>query len=215
MYHAYKNGKSTIEGFLEDYAFTIEAFIKLYKATTNESYLRQAKQLTDYCLDYFYDETQQFFAFNSRNSSPLIAQHFETEDNVMPASNSIMANNLYILSILFDNEYYEKIALKMLHHIIPNIDYASAYSNWLNLWLNLSDDNKELAICGENALAEIKKINTNYLPNVIIVGSSRISTIPILKDRFVANEILFYVCQNKTCLLPKKHHHEVLLDLKK
>ena len=80
LYHAYKNGKSTIEGFLEDYAFTIEAFIKLYKATTNESYLRQAKQLTDYCLDYFYDETQQFFAFNSRNSSPLIAQHFETED---------------------------------------------------------------------------------------------------------------------------------------
>ncbi|WP_395074283.1 thioredoxin domain-containing protein, partial [Flavobacterium sp.] len=171
LYHSYKNGKSTIEGFLEDYAFTIQAFISLYQATLNENYLQQAKQWTDYCLDYFYDEKQQFFMFNSRNASPLIATHFETEDNVMPASNSVMANNLYVLSILFHNDYYEKIALQMLHHMIPNMDYASAYSNWLNLWINLSEDNKELAVCGKNAVEEIQKINKEYLPNVIVAGS--------------------------------------------
>ena len=32
LYHNYKNGKSTINGFLEDYAFVIEAFISLYQA---------------------------------------------------------------------------------------------------------------------------------------------------------------------------------------
>ena len=214
LHHSYKNGKSTIEGFLEDYAFAIQAFISLYQATLKENYLHQAKQLTDYCFDYFYDEKQQFFAFNSRNASQLIAKHFETEDNVMPASNSVMGNNLYVLSLLFHNDYYQKIALQMLHHIIPNMDYASAYSNWLNSWLNISEDNKELAVCGENAVEEIQKINKEYLPHIVIAGSTKISNLPFLKDRFSENETLFYVCQNKSCLLPRNSVAEVLEDLK-
>jgi uncharacterized protein YyaL (SSP411 family) len=213
LWHSYKNGKSTIEGFLEDYALTIEALINLYQATLEENYLHQAKQLTDYCLAHFYDEKQQFFAFNSKDAVQLIAPHFETEDNVIPASNSVMANNLYSLSIFFHNEYYEKIALQMLHHMTPIIDYASAYSNWLNVWLNLSEDNKELAICGASALENAKKINAEYLPHVLIAGTVENSALPFLEDRFIENENLFYVCQNKTCMLPKSKIDIVLTDL--
>jgi len=36
LWHSYKNGKSTITGFLEDYAFVIEAFIALYQAILKE-----------------------------------------------------------------------------------------------------------------------------------------------------------------------------------
>ena len=132
----------------------------------------------------------------------------------MPASNSVMANNLYVLSFLFHNDYYQKTALQMLHHIIPNMDYASAYSNWLNLWLNISEDNKELAVCGENAVEEIQKINKEYLPHIVIAGSTKSSNLPFLKDRFSENETLFYVCQNNTCLLPRNSVAEVLEDLK-
>jgi uncharacterized protein len=213
LYHSYKNGKSTIEGFLEDYTFTIDAFIALYQATLNEKYLTQSKQLTDYCLDHFYDEAQQFFSFNSKSAAQLIAPHFETEDNVIPASNSVMANNLYVLSILFDNTYYEKVALQMLHHMIPNMDYASAYSNWLNLWINLSQDNRELAVCGDNALENIQKINTTYLPHVIVAGSTKDSNLPFLESRFIKNQDLFYMCQNKSCLLPKDKIETILTDL--
>lgn len=214
LYRSYKNGKSTIEGFLEDYAFTIAAFIALYQATLKENHLHHAKQLTDYCLDHFYDEAQHFFSFNSKSATQLIASHFETEDNVIPASNSVMANNLYVLSILFQNDYYEKIALQMLHHIIPNMDYASAYSNWLNLWMNLFEDQKELAVCGENVFQEIQKINAEYLPYVMIAGSIKSSDLPFLENRFLENETLFYVCQNKACLLPKQTLVDVLEDLK-
>ena len=213
LYRSYKQNKSTIEGFLEDYAFTIDAFISIYQATLEEKYLHQAKQLTDYCFDHFYDEDQQFFAFNSRNATQLIAQHFEIEDNVMPASNSVMANNLYVLSILFGNNYYEKIALQMLHHVIPNIDYASAYSNWLNLCINLAEDNKELAICGENALANSHEINAKYLPHVIIAGTTKNSELSFLQNRFIENKNLFYVCQNRTCLVPKLTIEEIFNNL--
>jgi uncharacterized protein len=214
LWHSYKDGKSTIEGFLEDYAFTIEAFISLYQATLEENYLHQAKQLADYCFDYFYDEKQAFFSFNSRKSTQLIAQHFENEDNVIPASNSVMANNLYTLGILFGNSYYEKIALQMLHHLIPKMDYPSAYSNWLNLWMNSSEDNKELAICGQSALENSRKINSEYLPHLIVAGTTKKTDLPFLENRFLENTDLFYVCQNKSCSLPIKKIEDVFTAIK-
>lgn len=214
LWHSYKKGKSTIPGFLEDYAFVIEAFINLYQATLKETYLHQAKQLTDYTFEHFYDEDKQFFAFNARNSEQLIAQHFETEDNVIPASNSVMANNLYVLSILFHNSYYEKVALRMLHHLIPYIDYASAYSNWLNLWLNLSDDQKELAVCGTEALQNLKILQADYLPNVVMAGTTGTSNLPFLHHRFDEAKQLFYICRQKNCLLPIESLQQTLSELK-
>lgn len=214
LWHSYKNGKSTITGFLEDYAFVIDTFITLYQATLEEHYLHQAKQLTDYCLEHFYDEEKQFFAFTTRDGEQLIAPHFETEDNVIPASNSVMANNLYVLSILFHNSYYEKIALQMLHHMIPNMDYASAYSNWLNLWLNQSDDNKELAVCGKKAVENIRKIQAEYLPNIVLAGSTKASELPFLQSRFDEQNLLFYICQNKNCALPKTSLEATISELK-
>ncbi len=213
LWRTYKNGTAKIQGFLEDYALTAEAFISLYEATLEEKWLLYAKQLTDYCLENFYNEKQQFFAYTSIREEQLIAPHFETEDNVIPASNSVMANVLYKLSLLFDNGYYEKTALQMLYLIIPNLDYPSAFSNWLNLWMELSDKNKELALCGTNAIAAVKEINTHYLPHVLVAGCTTLSTIPFLANRFVNNEDLFYICRNKACGLPKTTIEETLNDL--
>jgi uncharacterized protein YyaL (SSP411 family) len=100
--------------------------------------------------------------------------------------------------------------MKMLQQIIPNIDYPSGYSNWLNVFMNYSEQNKELGICGEKALEYLSKINQNYLPNLVIAGTKFATSLPFLKDRFVENETLFYVCQNQTCLLPKTNFEDVL-----
>jgi uncharacterized protein YyaL (SSP411 family) len=210
LYHNYKDGKSSINGYLEDYCFVVDAFIALYEVTLDEKWLQNAKQLTDYCFDTFYDKKTGFFTFTSKIDAPLITTHFETEDNVIPASNSVMANNLFKLSIYFKNSYYETICMKMLQQIIPNIDYPSGYSNWLNVLMNYSEQNKELGVCGEKALEYTTKINQHYFPNIVIAGTKSTTSLPFLKDRFVENETLFYVCQNQTCLLPTNNFEEVL-----
>ena len=213
LFHNYKNDKSTINGYLEDYCFVISAFISLYEVTFDEKWLHYAKQLTDYSLEHFYDEKSGFFAFTSNLDEALITSHFETEDNVIPASNSVMGKNLFQLSIYFENSYYEKVSQRMLQNIIPNIQYPSAYSNWMDLALNYSEQNKELAICGPSALEYGNKINRLYFPNVILAGSKKVSTLPFLKDRFVADQTLFYLCQNKTCSSPSNDFEEILSNL--
>ncbi|MBA4276214.1 thioredoxin domain-containing protein [Flavobacterium sp.] len=213
LYHNYKNQKSTINGYLEDYAWVIAAFIGLYEVTLDEKWLRDAKQLTDYSLEHFYDEKTVFFAFTSNLDDALITSHYETEDNVIPASNSVMGKNLFQLGLYFENSHYEKVAQRMLHTIFPNFSYPSAYSNWLDLALNYSEQNKELAICGETALDYCNKINGLYLPNVVLAGAKKVSNLPFLKDRFVANQTLFYLCQNKTCQAPSHDFQKIVSDL--
>ncbi len=200
--------------FLEDYAFVIDAFIALYEATFEETWLEHAKNLTNYCLDHFYDETKQLFRFTSDLDESLIVAHFETEDNVIPASNSVMAENLFKLSVYFENSYYEKVARLMLEQVLPSIDYPSAFSNWLSVLLRFSDYQKELAICGENISAYRLQLNRSYLPHVLLSGCENNATLPFLKNRFIENKTLFYLCQNKTCLAPTTNFEEVYKDLK-
>lgn len=213
LFHNYKNKKSTINGYLEDYSWVIAAFISLHEVTLDEKWLHDAKKLADYSLEHFYDTKTGFFAFTSNLDKALITSHYETEDNVIPASNSVMGKNLFQLGLYFENSYYEKVTEQMLQHIFPSIGYPSAYSNWLDLALNYSEQNKELALCGETALEYCNKINGLYLPNVILAGTEKVSNLPFLKDRFVAGQTLFYVCQNKTCQIPSPDFQKIVSDL--
>lgn len=214
LLHNHKNGKNTINGYLEDYCFVIEAFISLYETTLDGKWLQNSKQLTDYCFDHFYEPASGFFTFTSDIDTALITKHYELEDNVIVASNSAMANNLYKLGIYFENSYYEAVAQKMLNHILPNIDYPSAFSNWLHAFLNFSDSNKELAVCGENALKNILLLQKEYLPNVVLAGTHKPSELPFLKARFEKGKDLFYLCQNKTCEQPLEDIISILNAIK-
>ncbi|WP_293894877.1 thioredoxin domain-containing protein [Flavobacterium sp.] len=212
--HSYKDGKATINGFLEDYAHVIQAFISLYEVTFDENWLQNAKQLTDYAFDNFYDVTAQFFSFTSHQDEALITKHFEVEDNVIPASNSVMADALFKLSIYFENSHYENVCYQMVQNIIQTVDYPSAFSNWLNVFLHYSEQNKELAICGNKALHYLEKINKNYLPYILVAGSETVTNLPFLKNRFAENETLFYLCQNKACDLPTTDFEQIIKEIK-
>ncbi|MBG7630462.1 MAG: thioredoxin domain-containing protein, partial [Bacteroidetes bacterium] len=115
--HTYKNGKSSINGYLEDYATVIDAYIVLYEATLNDLWLNTAKQLTDYTFDHFFDVERSMFYFTSDEDTDLITRKMEIEDNVIPASNSIMAKNLFKLSHYYSNNYYLKVSKQMLHNV--------------------------------------------------------------------------------------------------
>ncbi len=213
LFRTYKNGQATINGYLEDYAHVIAAFITLYEATLKENWLYHAKQLTDYCFDFFYDEKAQFFSFTSKKDDPLITAYFEVEDNVIPAANSVMAENLFKLSIYFNNVYYESVGRQMTQNIVPTIDYPSAFSNWLHVFLNFSEQHKELAICGHNAFEHLTKLNSMYLPNILLAGGTEKSKLPFLENRFSETETLFYLCKNKTCDIPTTDFEEIILKI--
>ncbi|WP_317044368.1 thioredoxin domain-containing protein [Confluentibacter citreus] len=213
--HNYKDGKSTINGYLEDYSATIEAFIALYENTLNETYLTTARDLANYSFDHFFDENSKMFYFTSNSDASLVSRSIEYRDNVIPASNSIMAKNLFKLSHYFDNEHFSKTAMTMLNNVKPEMkEYPSGYSNWLDLMLNYAHPYYEVAIVGKDAKQKIAELNKHYVPNKLIAASTTENNLPLLESRYNPQETFIYVCVNKACKLPVKEVSKALEFLK-
>ncbi len=203
LFHNYKDGKSTINGYLEDYAAVIEAFIMLYQTTFDPQWLTISEKLSNYAFEHFYNPEKNLFYFTSNLDPKLISRTIEYTDNVIPASNSIMAKNLFLLYHYTDNKKYLETSKNMAHIIKPQIEsYPSGYSNWLDLMLNYSDKFYEIVIVGKELQSKTKKINTTYIPNKLMAGSELPSEAPLLKHRYVDNKTLIYICVDNSCKYP-------------
>lgn len=214
--HSYKNYQAKINGFLEDYAFVIEAFIAIFECTGEKCWLDEAASLTEITFTEFYDSEKSFFSFTSTGQKDLITRTYEIHDNVIPASNSVMAKNLFRLSYLLERPEYLTTAKKMLDLVSGNMtDYPSGYSNWSQLMLNITGNHFEVAIVGENALNLLTKLQKNYLPQVVFCAGTSENTLPLLANRFVAGDTLIYICQDNNCQLPVRTVEEALTIIRK
>ena len=203
LWHSYKDGRSTINAYLEDYAIVSSAFISLYEATFDEVWLSRAEQLVNYALEYFYDKNSGMFYFTSRLDPELVARKMEINDNVIPASNSVMANVLYDLGTLLDKGEYKLKAIIMANNVKPDMEkYASGYANYANLMLKEIVPYYEVAIVGKDAHKKALEFNKEYHPNKLILGSTKVSNMELLQEKYVQGSTIIYVCENKACQLP-------------
>ncbi|WP_443938675.1 thioredoxin domain-containing protein [Pedobacter sp. MW01-1-1] len=209
LYRNFKNGKASITAFLDDYAFVIEALIALYEADFNEEWLNEAKSLTEYVLMNFSDEDSPMFFYTSAKGENLIARKHEIMDNVIPAANSVFAQNLQKLSLLFDEDAYVTKATEMLSGVLAKIKtYGSAYSNWSIQLLNEVYGINEVALTGLSQEKLKKNLNTFYIPNKLVLGGTT-SNLPLLQGK-QSDENKVYVCRNKVCQLPVTSVEEAL-----
>ena len=199
----YKNGKVSIHGFLDDYAFVIAAFIDLYQSCFDEQWLRKAHDIAEYCLEHFYDQTSGFFWYTHQLHSNLIARKMEVADNVIPASNSQMAKNLFLLGHYFYRDDYVQKSTQMLANVQNRLsDYLYYHSNWASLHLMHTHPPYEVAILGKDALDIRAAMDETYLPNVLYMGGSEEGSLKLLQDKLVQGKTCIYVCRNKTCQMP-------------
>ena len=213
IYRNYKNGKSTINGFLDDYSFLAEAFINLYQATFDEHWLHQAMKITEYAIAHFYDEKSGMFYYTSDLDDALIARKMELSDNVIPSSNSSMAKVLFQLGHYFNDEGYIKKGQQMLTNVFEFIkQQPSFYSNWANLLLWEINTVYEVAITGEKANEKRQQMDQYYLPNALFSGGKE-GTLALLEGKF-NDKTMIYVCRNKSCKYPVESVEEALKLMK-
>ena len=215
LFHNHVNGKSKINGYLEDYATIIQASLDLYEITLNQIWVERALELSEYVLDNFSGINSKLFYFTSKDDENLISRSVEFRDNVIPSSNSIMAKNLFRLYHYFDRQEYYDIAKKMCLSVSKEFEtYPSGYTNWFDLIYNLKSNYYEVAIIGENSIDQVKKINLKYIPNKLIIGSKSENNLPLLKNRYVEGKTLIYVCVNKVCKMPTESLEEAISLIK-
>ena len=211
LHHNFVNGKSKINGYLEDYATVIQASLDLYEVTLNQKWIERALNLSEYVLSNFSGVDSELFYFTSSQDEDLISRSVEFRDNVIPSSNSIMAKNLFRLYHYFDKqEYYEKAQNMSLSVTAEFETYPSGYTNWFDLIYNFKSNYYEIAVVGENSIKQVEEINKKYIPNKLIIGSKSENNLPLLKNRYVEGKTLIYVCVNKACKMPTEDLDEAL-----
>jgi uncharacterized protein YyaL (SSP411 family) len=209
LWHSHKEGRSTINGFLEDYCFTIEAFVSLYQATFDRKWLDEANELAAYAIEHFQDEKSGMFYFNSDKDPKLVARKMELTDNVIPASNSSIAKGLFYLGHYLDKKQYLDISEQMLNNVYPGIEQGGSwYSNWLELSLHYTKPFYEVAIVGQDAETKRSELEQFYYPNRILVGGKKENGLPLLTHKLVPEETYIYVCVDKACQMPVKEVSE-------
>ncbi|MCS6990843.1 MAG: thioredoxin domain-containing protein [Chitinophagales bacterium] len=215
LFHARINSRGCSPGFLDDYAFSADAFLSVYRITFDESWLNRAAELVHFADQHFYDEQQGLYYYSARNQTPLIVRLAELTDDVIPSSTSTLARVLLQLGRYLDNETMLEQSRRLLQKMLSNmLRYPMAYCNWAILLLQHVVPHHEVVIVGEEALSLREKLVRHFLPYVLLAGSTTPDgKIPIVQNRYVPQETFIYVCQNKACLMPVKDVNQALDQL--
>ena len=215
LWHNYKNGKSSINGYLEDYAHLIDALIRYYEATLDEKAIRDASKLTEYVFKHFDQSANGMFYFKSKEDPELVSKKAEITDNVIPASNSVIATCFFKLSLILADESLHELSRSMLAQMEGSFNqYPAGYSQWMLLHQYQSASYFELAIVGKDCLKKLKELHTEYLPNVVICGGETEGSIPVLEGKYSEGKTVLYACKHGVCQQPTSDVGTVLNQLK-
>jgi uncharacterized protein YyaL (SSP411 family) len=216
LYRSFKNKRSTTPGFLDDYAYMIQACVRLYQMTFEEYWIKRAEALMVHTIDNFLDSSDGFFHYSGKYAEKLIAAKKEIFDNVIPASNSVMAQNLFHLGVLLDKEEWNTMARNMTDSLSHLITHEPNYmSNWGIVYTEMKNGMAEVAFTGSGASDLRNEFFETYQPFALVMGTESQSHLPLLEGKIAAdNKTTIYVCYNKACQKPVHSVADALKQLR-
>jgi uncharacterized protein YyaL (SSP411 family) len=129
---SYKDGKTRFPGYLDDYAYLLDALITALQYKQDSANLEFAKKIADGLLKHFYDKTNSGFFFTPDDHEKLLYRPKTLMDESTPSGNGIAAHALLALARLTDNQEYYLAAEKTLNLAWPLLtQYPSEHCSLL------------------------------------------------------------------------------------
>jgi uncharacterized protein YyaL (SSP411 family) len=202
--HTWKNGVAKHPAFLDDYAFLTEALIHLQEITADTKWLLKARELAQFVIDNFHEPESGFFYYTKADQKDVIIRKKELYDGAIPSGNSVMAYNLYRLSLFFDKKEWKERSLNMISSLAPVISrYPTSFGIWACLLQEMIAGTFEIAILGN----DYKKLQTElfeqYLPHkVVMMSNADNQEFPLLANKMASAKPLIYLCKDFVCQQP-------------
>jgi len=117
--HGYKDGPSSVPGFLDDYAALVDGLVRLYEATFEPRYVEAALALADGMLEDFADAETGSLSYTGRHHEALIYRSQNPYDNAVPSGQSLAATALLRLWALTGRDVYREQAERTLASLAP------------------------------------------------------------------------------------------------
>jgi uncharacterized protein len=213
LLRTYKDGKSKLNGYLEDYSNFVEGLIALYEATGEKSWLDQALAFNEVLLEQFWDEAGKGFFLTGRDHEELIARVKDFYDNATPAGSSVAVFNLLKMTILVGDQSYRTKAEANLELMSAALTrYPSGFGYLLEAGDFYLGPVHEIAVVGRPQDLKthrlLEKIYQQYLPNKVVSllnpdDPGPGAKLPLLQGKtLVRGQPAVYICQNYACKTP-------------
>ena len=204
FHHTWKNGIAKFPAFLDDYAFLIQALLHLQEITGEKKWIIKAKEISEFVIEHFSEEDTPFFFYTPAGQQDVIIRKKEVYDGAVPSGNSVMAYNLYHLSILFDRREWGKRSLDMILSLNSAIiRYPTSFGNWACLLQEIIDGTSEIAVVGKNLYNLHSEILQQYIPHRVLMTSEKgDNNFPLLAGKKTTDKPTIYLCRSYTCLNP-------------
>ncbi len=205
LFRIYKNGNASTPAFLTDYAQLISAWIDLYEITFDPLWIERANILMQRVEEEFSQAGSPLFYYTSDQSEALVVRTQDIWDNVIPASNSVLARALHRLGLLLGKESYSARAQRMLSATMTSWQDGqppSRYANWGSFLLETAFPFYEVAIVGDTHADKRKALQKRYLPQTLFLGGPDEGDLPLLENKRVEGQTMIYVCLDKLCKMP-------------
>jgi uncharacterized protein YyaL (SSP411 family) len=215
LFRNYREGRSAVEGFADDYAFYIQGLLDLYEASFDVGWLRFAIELQEIQDQLFFDNERGGYFSGSGNDPSILLRLKEDNDSAEPAASSVSALNLLRLAqIRNDGQFYER-AEKTIDAFAPQIGhFASAMPQMLvALDLTLSEP-RQIVIAGDRDSAEtralVAEVHRHFVPNKVLLLADGEDGQRYLEEKLEAlrgmkpvnGKPAAYICENFTCKAP-------------
>jgi uncharacterized protein len=202
----YRDGEGAIPGFLDDYAFFINALIDLYESDFDGAHLDHATVLADKMIELFEDHENGGFFSTAEGDPTLVMRIKEDYDGAEPSGNSVAASVLLRLSHIRGEDRYRRTAEKALRAFASRMHNSPTTVPQLLVGLMESlSAPKHVILSGAREELEpfLDVLARKFLPDHMIVWAGSTGINPALSGMPVEKTIpTAYVCEDFTCNLP-------------
>jgi len=204
FYHTWKNDIAKYPAFLDDYAFLIQALIHLQEITADKKWLIKARSIAEFVIELFSETETSFFFYTNAGQQDVIIRKKELVDGAVPSGNSVMAYNLFHLSILFDIKVWKERSLNMLSSLGSTITrFPASFGIWACLLQEVITGTNEIVIVGQLSENLNQDLLKQYIPHrVVMISDYSDPVFPLLTGKPATNPPSIYFCRNYTCLHP-------------
>jgi len=223
LFRNYRNGRSDIEGFADDYAFVIQGLLDLYEASFDVEWLRFAVELQETQDRLFFDEKNGGYFSTSGKDSSVPLRMKDDNDSAEPAASSVAALNLLRLAQVRNDKQLEERGRKAIDAFAPTLThFASAMPQMLvALDYSLAKPRQiVIAIAGIDDADQpaptpattqlLREVHRHFIPNKILIladGSKGQKYLVETNEAIRAMSSIdgkpaAYVCENFTCKAP-------------
>ncbi len=200
---SFRDGRTSGDGYLDDYANVAHGLLELHIATGELRWLREARRLAQLAVELFADEEHGGFFLSPADGEQLVARTKELDDHPLPSGNSMLAHVLLRLARIFGDDELERRAVSVLRLLRPALERAPSAFGWglvaLDLHLSLP---RELAIVGPVDSDVARAALGPWQPRTVVaVGPAE--DVPLLAGKdLVGGEPAVYVCERFACRAP-------------